>query len=212
LQSCGNCHGRGRVRLQQGVLPIAVERSCPDCKGAGKVAVTPCGECTGSGIRRTIEEIEVEIPPGTEAGSTRRVDGKGNVQRGKKTGQLEVVVRVRPHEFFRRSGDNVVCSLPITFTQAALGSEIEIPTLDGKGLMRVPPGTQPGTVLRVRGKGIPRRRIAGRGDQLIEVQVEIPTDLNERQRALITQLADELGESVQPQRRTFMEKLRDLFQ
>ena len=108
-------------------------------------------------------------------------------------------------------GDNVVCQLPVTFAQAVLGDEIEIPTLDGKGGLRVPPGTQPGTVLRVRGKGIPKRVVGGRGDQMIEVVVEIPTQLNEEQRLLVLQLADQLGESVQPQRRSFVEKLRDLF-
>jgi molecular chaperone DnaJ len=136
----------------------------------------------------------------------------GNVTRtGRRPGKLEIGVRVKPHDFFQRVGDNVICNLPVTFPQAALGDEIEIPTLDGKGFMRVPPGTQPGTVLRVRGKGIPRRVLGGRGDQLVEVQVEVPTDLSERQKELIVELADELGEAVQPQRRTFMDKLRGLF-
>jgi len=118
---------------------------------------------------------------------------------------------VRRHEFFKRSGDNVLCALPITFAQAVLGDEMEVPTLDGKAIMRIPPGTQPGTLLRMRGKGIPRPVMGGRGDQLVEIQVEIPTELDARQKELVTQLADELGESVQPQRRTFMEKLKDLF-
>jgi molecular chaperone DnaJ len=157
------------------------------------------------------EELEVTIPEGAETGSSKRIEGRGNQVRGKKPGDLEIIIRVRPHEFFRRSGDNVVCTLPITFAQAVLGDEIEIPTLQGKGIMRIPAGTQPGTVLRVRGKGIPKRVMSGRGDQLVEVQVEVPTELNERQRELVMQLATEFGESVQPQDRTFVDKLKDLF-
>lgn len=211
LDRCGHCSGRGRLRFQQGVFPIAVERSCPHCNGTGSVVTAPCADCRGVGLRSTTQKLDVSLPPGVETGSTRRIEGKGNVIRNRRAGDLEIMVRVEQHEFFRRSGDNVVCTLPITFAQAVLGDEIEIPTLDGKGIMRVPAGTQPGTILRVKGKGIPKRVMGGRGDQLVEVQVEIPTELNERQKALVVALADELGEAVQPQRRTFMEKLRGLF-
>jgi molecular chaperone DnaJ len=211
LDRCSHCGGRGRVRIQQGVLPIAVDRSCSHCNGTGSVVTTPCGSCRGLGLRTSEQKIDVTLPAGVETGSTRRIEGKGNVLRNRRAGDLEVVVRVKGHDFFRRSGDNVLCTLPITFAQAVLGDEIEIPTLDGKGIMRVPAGTQPGTILRVRGKGVPKRVMGGRGDQLVEIQVEIPTELNERQKALVLELADELGESVQPQRRTFMEKLRGLF-
>lgn len=210
LASCDACNGRGRVRYQQGVFPISMERTCSRCNGTGSRVTTPCEECRGVGMRTTKQQLDVSIPPGAETGATRRIEGKGNVVRNRRTGDLELVIRVEAHELFRRSGDNIVCTLPITFTQAVLGDEIEIPTLEGKGIMRVPAGTQPGTILRVRGKGIVKR-LGGRGDQLVEIAVEIPTELNERQKALIMQLADELGEAVQPQRRTFMEKLRDLF-
>jgi molecular chaperone DnaJ len=211
MSSCSACNGRGRVRFQQGVFPIAVERSCSRCHGSGRVVSTPCDDCRGAGLRSSSTQVHVELPGGIENGASRRMQGKGHQQKGKRAGDLEVVVRVRPHEFFRRSGDDVICTLPITFAQAVLGDEIEIPTLSGKGMMRVPGGTQPGTVLRVRGKGLPRRGVGGHGDQLCEIQVEIPTDLNERQRELVMELADELGESVNPQRRGFVEKLRDLF-
>ncbi len=212
LESCSACNGRGRVRYQQGVFPIAVERTCSRCQGSGRVAAAPCTKCRGAGLSSSPHTIEVTIPAGVETGSTRKIEGMGNITRnGRKPGDLELLVNVKPHEFFRRQGDNVHCTLPITFVQAALGDEIEIPTLDGKGIMRVPAGTQPGTVLRVRGKGVPKRIMGGRGDQLVEIHVEIPTELNERQKELIMVLADELGESVQPQRRTFLEKLRSLF-
>jgi molecular chaperone DnaJ len=211
LGTCTECGGRGRVRVQQPMLPIQVERTCSHCQGTGKVVSTPCAECRGGGQHKRKETVEVVVPPGVDNGSSRKLAGKGNAVRGKRIGELEVVFRVKPHDLFRRNGDDVLCTLPLTFAQAALGDEIEIPTLDGKGILRVPAGTQPGTVLRVRGKGIPKRLTGGRGDQLVEVQVEIPSHLNERQKELIVQLSKELGESVQPQRRTFVEKLKDLF-
>jgi molecular chaperone DnaJ len=147
-----------------------------------------------------------------EPGATRIVSGAGNKPRPDRApGDLEITIQVKAHTFFRRSGDDVVCHVPVTFVQAALGGEIEVPTLDGKGKLRVPAGTQPGTVLRIKGKGIPRRAGIGRGDQRVEVAVEVPTQLTSRQRELLEELARELGEDVQPQRRTFVEKLKDLF-
>jgi molecular chaperone DnaJ len=211
MDTCRACQGRGRVRYQQGVFPIAVERSCSSCNGTGRVVATACEHCRGVGMLPTTTTVDVVIPPGIESGSTKRIERQGNMARKGRTGDVEVVVQVRPHEFFRRSGDNVLCTLPITFAQAVLGDEIEIPTLDGKGIMRVPEGTQPGTVLRIRGRGIPKRVMGGRGDQLVEVQVEIPTELSPRQKELVMELARELGEAVQPQRRTFVDKLRALF-
>jgi molecular chaperone DnaJ len=126
-------------------------------------------------------------------------------------GDLELAIDVTPHPIFRRSGDDVVLSFPITFTQAALGGEVEVPTLDGKVKLRIPSSTQPGRVLRMRGQGFPRRLRPGRGDQLVEVAVEVPEKLSERAKGLLEELGHELGEDVQPQRRTFLEKLRSLF-
>ncbi|MSP24865.1 MAG: molecular chaperone DnaJ [Myxococcales bacterium] len=211
FSACASCNGRGRVRMQQGVFPIAVERACPACHGSGRVVKTPCETCSGVGLASVRAEVEIVVPAGVESGSTRTVEGQGSVVRGKRPGDVEVTVHVRPHELFRRAGDNVICTLPVTFAQAALGDEIEIPTLEGKGTLRVPPGTQPGTTLRIRGKGIPRRVVGGRGDQLVEVAVEIPVDLTDKQKELVMELAKELGEAVQPQRSTFVEKLRALF-
>lgn len=210
MVSCHQCQGSGRVRAQHGVLPISVDRACPACRGKGKVPEKPCGDCAGGGLRKQREEVEVKLPPGVSTGAVTRIDGMGHIGANRRAGDLEVTIRVRPHELFRRVGDDVICTLPVTFSQAALGDEVEIPTLEGRGLLRVPEGTQPGTILRIRGKGIPRR-VGGRGDQLVEVQVEIPTELTQEQRDLVVQLADALGESVQPQRRTFVDKLKDLF-
>jgi molecular chaperone DnaJ len=209
---CAACMGRGRVRVQQGVFPIALERPCTRCNGTGRIVTNPCKTCRGAGMVTKSRTIEVTIPPGVENGTTRLVERGGNVVRPDRSpGDLELTIRVSPHELFRRVGDDIVCSMPISFAQAALGGEIEIPTLEGRGRLRVPPGTQSGTVLRVRGKGIPRRVVGGRGDQLVEVTVEVPTELTARQKELIAELAGELGENVQPQQATFMEKLKSLF-
>ena len=209
---CTACNGRGRVRFQQGFLPMALERACSRCRGTGRVVVVPCSSCKGDGLVRKKKTILVQIPAGVEHNATHLVQRAGNVPRpGKNPGDLELVIKVRPHEFFKRSGDDIVCAVPITFPQATLGAEVEIPTLAGKGKLRVPAGTQPGTVLRIRGKGIPRKVVGGRGDQLVEVAVETPVHLTDRARQLIGELGEEIGTDVQPQQRTFLEKLRDLF-
>jgi molecular chaperone DnaJ len=210
--TCGVCAGRGRVRLQQGLFPLAVERTCSRCRGTGKIVKNPCSGCRGSGLVSAANTLEVTVPPGVEDGATRMVSGAGNRPRADRApGDLEITIHVSPHPFFKRSGDDVLCQVPITFAQAALGGEIEVPTLDGKGKLKVPAGTQPGSVLRIKAKGIPRRAGIGRGDQRIEVAIEVPTSLTARQKMLLEELAKELGEDVQPQRRTFMEKLKDLF-
>ena len=158
------------------------------------------------------ETLRVAIPAGTESGTTKLVPGAGNKPRADRApGDLELTINVTPHPFFRRIGDDVVCSVPLTFAHAALGGEVEVPTLDGKGKLRVPPGTQPGAVLRIKGKGVPHRGGLGRGDQRVEVTIEVPTQLTQRQRQLLEELAKELGEDVQPLRASFMDKLRDLF-
>ncbi len=212
-ETCTACQGRGRVRFQQGILPIAVERVCQRCKGRGSVVVRACAICKGSGLVTNENEIEVTLPPGVEHGATRVVNGAGNRPRpDKPAGDLELEVLVAPHPFFKRAGDDVVCTVPLAFTQAALGSEVEVPTLDGKGQLRVPAGTQPGTTLRIKGKGMPKRTGLGRGDQRVEVTIEIPTSLTQRQRELLEELAKELGDDIHPQRKGFMDKLRDLFE
>jgi molecular chaperone DnaJ len=212
-EACKECNGRGRVRFQQGLLPIAVERSCARCRGTGRTVRHACGSCRGSGLVTASETLRVTLPAGVEAGATKLVNGAGNKPRADRApGDLEITVGVQAHPFFRRAGDDVVCAVPVSFTHAALGGEVEVPTLDGKGKLRVPAGTQPGTVLRIKGKGIPRRGGLGRGDQRVEVAIEVPTQLTDRQRQLLEELAGELGEDVQPQQKTFMEKLRDLFE
>ncbi len=213
-ETCGVCRGRGRVRVQQGVLPIALERPCAQCKGTGRIVKDPCKTCRGVGLLAKERTIEITIPAGVENGATRLVERGGNYARAERpAGDLELIIRVTPHEFFRRVGDDIVCALPISFPQAALGGDLEIPTLDGKGKLRIPPGTQPGTILRVRGKGVPRRMMSGRGDQLVEITIEVPRTLDDHQRELVMQLAEALGHKIQPAEPepSFMAKLKSLF-
>jgi molecular chaperone DnaJ len=194
------------------MLPLAVERPCSRCRGTGQIPSTPCKRCAGAGLEKKSRVAEVSIPAGIEDGASRVVSGSGNRSRpDRPRGDLEVIVEVSEHPLFRREGDDVVCGVPISFVQAALGGEVEVPTLDGKVKLRVPPATQPGNVLRLRGKGIAHRIRGGRGDQLIEVQVEVPTELSARAKELIEELGRVLGEDVQPQQKTFGEKLKSLF-
>jgi molecular chaperone DnaJ len=211
-EQCPACNGRGRVRFQQGILPIAVERTCSRCRGSGKVVTDPCKTCRGAGLVASPHKLEITIPAGVEHGAARIIAGAGNKPRpDRPAGDLEITISVKPHPFFKREGDDVVCTVPIGFTVAALGGEVEVPTLDGKAKLRVPAGTQPGAVLRLKGKGIPRRAGIGRGDQHVAIGIEVPTQLTAKQRELLTQLAKELGEDVSPVEKSFMDKLRELF-
>jgi molecular chaperone DnaJ len=211
-QTCSACMGKGKVRFQQGIFPIAIERSCSRCHGTGKLVTHPCTHCRGAGLMSASHTISVTIPPGIEHGATRTVERGGNTPRpGRPPGDLELAISVGPHPFFRRVGDDVTCTVPVSFAQAALGGELEVPTLEGRGKLKVPAGTQPGTVLRIRGKGIPRRVRGGRGDQLVEVKVEVPVASTPRQQELLAELAKELGDDVQPERKSFVQKLKDFF-
>jgi molecular chaperone DnaJ len=211
-ETCPACNGRGRVRFQQGIFPVAIERTCSRCHGNGKLVTHPCPTCRGAGLLAVARTISVTIPPGIEHGATRTVERGGNAPRPDRApGDLELAIVVAPHPFFKRSGDDVTCSVPISFVQAALGGELEVPTLEGKGKLKIPPATQPGNVLRIKGKGIVRRTRSGRGDQLVEVTVEVPTVLSARQRELLQELAKELGDEVQPQQKSFVQKLKEFF-
>ncbi len=211
-ETCSACAGRGKVRFQQGLLPLAVERVCSRCRGSGKTVTHPCGGCRGSGLTAIPAALEVTVPPGVDDGQGRVIQGAGSRPRpDRPAGDLELTIRILPHPFFRRDGDDVLCRVPITFAQAALGAESDVPTLDGKGTLRIPQGTQPGTTLRIRGKGMPKKTGLGRGDQLCEVTVEVPSALTPKQREIVELLAKELGQEVQPLTKGFVDKLRDFF-
>jgi molecular chaperone DnaJ len=213
IETCPACSGKGRIRFQQGLLPLAVERECTRCKGRGRTIVDPCKGCHGAGLIQKTHKVEVTIPAGTDHGSAKVVPGAGSRPRSDRSpGDLLITIEVKPHPFFKRQGDDVVCTVPIGFPTAALGGEVAVPTLDGKGAMKVPAGTQPGATLRLKGKGIPRRTLGGRGDQLVLVSLEVPTKLTDHQKELLLAFATALGDDVQPEQRGFFDKLKDLFQ
>lgn len=208
-ESCSACRGRGSVRFQRGFF--AATRPCSSCDGRGVRIDTPCRACQGRGTATIPETLTVKIPPGIEDGSVRTVSGAGE-RNAKGAGNLLIHVKVRPHPLFRREGADILCDVPLSFPQAALGAQIDAPTLEGKVKMKVPPGTQSGKVFRLRGKGLPVFGGYGKGDQLVKVIVEVPEQLNDRQRELLQQLALEMDESAHPQQRGFLDKLRDLLE
>jgi molecular chaperone DnaJ len=209
-ETCARCRGAGQVVLQQGFFRIS--RPCDECGGAGEIVRERCGDCRGSGRSQSIQRVKVKVPPGVDDGVRLRLSGEGEAGiAGGPPGDLYVVISIKAHPLFERDGGDLHCKVPITFAQAALGSEVEVPTLDGKVKLRIPEGTQSGKVLRMRAKGLPSLRSSALGDQHVHVFVEVPTKLTKRQRDLLEQFAAEGGEDVLPERQSFLDKLRDLF-
>jgi molecular chaperone DnaJ len=211
---CPTCDGLGQVRVRRGFLSLV--QPCPHCFGRGTVVRDPDPRCRGTGLVEEEVTLTIRVPAGVEAGLKLRLEGEGEPGRqGGMNGDLYVEVRVEKHPFFERDGRDLVCEVPISFPQAALGAQLEVPTLDGKAKLKVAPGTQSGTVMRLRGKGLPELRGGARGDQLVRVQIETPTELNARQRELLEAFERESEGSeaggAQTQRRSFLEKLRDFF-
>ena len=210
VDPCPACAGRGEVRFQQGILRMV--RQCGRCEGRGTLPRTPCAKCGGKGLAKKPERLSVTLPPGVEDGATRTVRSYGDASTGTgASGDLELNIRILEHPLFTRQGSDLHCRVPVSFPQAALGSMIDVPTLEGKVRMRVPPGTQPGFQLRLRGKGMPKFGGYGSGDQIVTIQLEVPENLTEPQRELVEKLAGSMNEEVHPQRRTFLEKLKGLF-
>jgi molecular chaperone DnaJ len=194
---CATCGGSGEQRTQQRSIfgTVVSTRPCAACRGEGEVPADPCRECRGLGRIHREEQIEVAVPAGIADGQALRLDGRGEAgHRGGPAGDLYVQVSVRPHEVFARDGDDLFCSLTIPFTVAALGAEVPVPTLDGDEALRIPGGTQPGTMLRLRGKGVPRLGGRGRGDLIVQLTVDVPTKLGGEERALVEKLAEMRGE------------------
>lgn len=211
-QTCRNCHGTGQVRYTQNTAfgRFVTSRPCEVCHGEGRIITDPCPECRGSGQVRRTRRLSVKIPAGVDSGSRLRMAGEGEGgQRGGSPGDLYIVIHVRPHKFFERDGDDVILDQPITFVQAALGAEIEVPTLDGPVKLKIPEGTQTGTTFRLRGKGIPHLRGYGRGDQHVKVYVAVPRRLSEKQRQLLREFAKLGGDEVSEEDRNFFRKMRD---
>ncbi|HEX7893770.1 MAG TPA: molecular chaperone DnaJ [Terriglobales bacterium] len=207
---CRTCGGRGQVRYQQGFFSIA--RTCPACQGAGSVISDPCTKCRGEG--RVIEQktVEARIPAGVEDETRIRFSGLGEAgANGGPAGDLYLVLHVKEHSFFERQGTDLHCVVPISFTQAALGAEIQVPTLEGEHTLKIPEGTQSSAVLKVRGKGVPVLNGHGKGDLFVEVRVQTPTKLNKRQRELLQELQGSIPIENKPQRRTLLGKVKEMF-
>ncbi len=207
LRSCGTCGGRGETKVQQGFFSLS--KRCPTCGGGGKIVGEPCEVCKGAGTVEKEREFTVTIPADTEDGATRRVAGQGEPgKRGGAPGDLNVIVRVRPHPIFKRENGIVTCEVPVSIVEAALGAVIQVPTLDGAVDMRVPAGTQSGTLFRLRGKGAGKP--SARGDAHVRLLVETPSALEAKQRELFEQLKTSLGEAQTPLQKSFLAKMREL--
>ena len=206
---CPDCHGTGTVQTRR-QTPMGVFASngpCRKCVGTGRLIHQPCPDCRGTGAVRKRKTIKVNIPAGIDHGQTISLRGQGNAGRnGGPAGDLLITVMVQPHELFRRDGVDVFCEAPITFTQAVLGAELEIPTIDGKVKYSIPEGTQTGTVFRLKGKGIPVLNGRGRGDQYVTVTIETPRNLNKEQKEALRKFSETLGESNYEKRKSFFKK------
>lgn len=184
--------------------------TCPTCNGRGETITTLCHTCGGRGLERVTRKKVVSIPPGVDNGNQIRLAGEGQPGgNGGPNGNLFLIIEVQPHQYFRRHGNDIMLDLNINVAQAALGAEVEIPTVDGLDKLKIPAGSQPGKVMRVRNKGVPFLRGNGRGDQLVVLNVDIPKHLNAEQRQLFEQLAKSLGSEVRPQERGFLDWLKE---
>lgn len=219
-RTCPECNGAGSVqRVQQRFgFNVATRVTCPRCGGRGQIVEHPCHECRGSGVLHKNRTLTVKVPPGVDNGMQIRLMGEGEPSpQGGPNGHLYVVLAVRPHEYFKRRESDIILELNINVAQAALGDVIEVPTVDGPVELTVPAGTQSGKVLRLRNRGVPRLRrdgtTAGRGDQLVILNVDIPERLTKRQRELFEELGETMGREVTPQKagRGFMDRIADLF-
>ncbi len=206
---CPDCHGTGTVQTRR-QTPMGVFASngpCRKCGGTGRLIHQPCPDCRGTGAVRKRKTIKVNIPAGIDHGQTISLRGQGNAgKNGGPAGDLLITVMVQPHELFRRDGVDVFCEAPITFAQAVLGAELEIPTIDGKVKYSIPEGTQTGTVFRLKGKGIPVLNGRGRGDQYVTVTIETPRNLNKEQKEALRRFSETLGESNYEKRKSFFKK------
>jgi molecular chaperone DnaJ len=209
-QTCPTCRGRGQVNFQQGFF--SVSRTCNQCQGQGTIIKEPCPNCGGAGRVRNMHTLSVKIPAGVDNGSRLKLRAEGETgASGGSPGDLYVVVQVEPHPIFMRDNLDIVCDVPISFVQAALGAEIDVPTLDGKVKLKVPSGTQSGKIFRMKGKGIKDVHGIHQGDQHIRVTVETPTRLTTKQKELLKEFAAVSGEEINPMAKGFFDKMKELF-
>ncbi len=213
-KTCGACGGTGQVHINQrtpfGVVQSA--KACDSCGGKGKIIDSPCPTCDAKGRVRRQKTIEVNIPAGIDDEQVLSVGGKGNAGANSgPMGDLHVYVSVRPHAIFKRKGNDVWCEMPITFTQAALGADITVPTLDGKVSYKIHEGTQPGDIFKFKGKGIPNVHGRGKGDQFVQINVEIPKNLNKKQKEILIEFDEKSEDKNYQKRKSFFSKIKDMF-
>lgn len=209
-ETCPTCKGSGYVSVSQGFFSIS--RTCTQCQGRGTIIRDPCRQCRGAGRTRTTRKIKVRIPAGIDHGAHLRLGGQGEAGlHGGPPGDLYVSLRVKPHPIFERDGNNIICEVPISFAQAALGGKVSVPTLNGKVKLTIPPATQTNKIFRLKGRGIPYLHSSSRGDQLVKVVVETPVSLNEEQKELLRKF-DELRQgNGQPRMKDFFNKVKRVF-
>ena len=209
-RTCPQCQGMGQVRFSQGFF--SVSRMCDRCGGTGRIIENPCQTCQGSGLEMARRKLTVKIPAGVDTGIRLRMTGEGEAGLGSgPPGDLYIFLTVEPHPFFERHGDDLLCSVPITFVDACLSSEVEVPTLSGKVSLKVPAGTQSGKVFKLRGKGMPNPRGYGQGDIRVQVRVETPTHLSAKQKELLREFGEISGDKTYPEKKSFLEKLGEIF-
>ncbi len=211
-RDCATCGGYGQVE-QQTSMGFFMTRSvveCPDCQGRGWLADKPCRECHGTARAQCERELEVKVPAGVHDGQSVRIRGEGEPGRtGRQRGDLRCLIRIQEHEFFQRDGDHLICRLPISFTQASLGAQVDVPTLVGTTPLRIPPGTQYGAVFQLGGKGLPNLRSGRRGNQVVQALVEIPKKLSPEQQDLLRKFAATENKEVLPESKGFFERVKD---
>lgn len=206
---CSTCRGQGELLASSGFF--SVRRPCHSCAGQGSIIEKPCGSCHGSGREETQRTITVKVPSGVDSGMRLRVSGEGEAgHKGGTRGDLYVDIFVEAHEIFKRNGSDILCEVPISFSQAALGAEIEVPLLEGTEGLKIPAGTQTGKTFRLKGKGIASVKGGAPGDEHVRVVVETPTSLSAKQKDLLKQLAAESGDKAHPMSHSFMKKMKDL--
>lgn len=210
--TCSQCNGTGQVRVTQRTPfgQTQTVRTCTACHGEGKTIASPCRTCSGQGKVRKMRNLTINVPAGSEEGLNLRLSGEGESGgKGGPAGDLYIVLHVKAHKFFERDGNDIYCEVPITFVQAALGAEIEVPTLDGNVRMKVPEGTQTSTIFRLKGHGVPFRRGSGRGDQHVRVIVATPTKLTDRQKEILEQFGKETSEHQQMGKKSLFDKFKE---
>lgn len=212
--SCSSCNGVGQVRVQQGFF--SVQQTCPNCRGLGKIITTPCSDCSGRGRTSKVKTLSVQVPPGVDDGNRIRLSQEGEAGRnGGPSGDLYVDITVKPHTIFERDGSSLSCNVPISFASAVLGSSVEVPTLDGQVVLKIPPETQSGDIFRLRGKGVRQVRSAGVGDLFCTVQIETPVKLTEDQKNMLEEFDNSLqtgGSRHSPRARSWLDGVKQFFE